>query len=487
MIRFIESVLSSFRKCFSRNGCFKWFAVIVAALMLRGDKLGVTSFIRDLDLSHKCYENLLHFFHSGSYLLSSLRAQWYRIVLEKAPIHKVEGRAVLIGDGVKQSKEALRMPGVKKMVQESETSSKPEYIHGHLFGVVGIIISGLGSMLCLPLKSNIQDGLRAMASWPESEGVIDISGKSHVEQIIEAGFEAAKVIGRSFLVLDRYFLSRPALEILDGQNSSNGTPGDPAVVIVTKGKANCTAYRHPRRKAGAKGRPPKKGKSVKLASLFTQKRFFKEAAVKLYGNDENVSYYCLNLLWGQGLYRELRFVLVKYRGRNSILVSTDTALDPLTIIGLYGVRFSIEESFREFKQQIGGFGYHFWTSSMPKLNHFAKKGTDPLESLSDSHSRKKILETIKAIEAFVFCSSVAMGILQMLALNKKYKDEIKSARYLRTASKDSPSEATVMYYFRKRIFYILARSPQSFVTQFIREKQLWGLLDENETSEKEIA
>ena len=341
MIRFIESVLFSFRKCFSRNGCFKWFVIIVTALMLRGDKLGVTSFIRDLDLSHKCYENLLHFFHSGSYLLSSLRAQWYRIVLKKAPIYKVEGRSILIGDGVKQSKEALRMPGVKKMVQESETSSKPEYIHGHLFGVIGIIISGWNSKFCLPLKSNIQDGLKAMASWPESKGIVDISDKSHVEQIVEAGFEVAKVIGKSFLVLDRYFLSRSALELQDRQNRSLGTSDEQSVVIVTKAKANCTAYRHPRRKAGKKGRPPKKGKSVKLISLFTQKRFFKEATVKLYGNEESVSYYCLNLLWGQGLYRELRFVLVKYHGKYSILVSTDTTLDPLTIIGLYGTRFSI--------------------------------------------------------------------------------------------------------------------------------------------------
>lgn len=487
MIRFIELVLFSFRKCFSRNGCFKWFVIIVTALMLRGDKLGVTSFIRDLDLSHKCYENLLHFFHSGSYLLSSLRAQWYRIVLKKAPIYKVEGRSILIGDGVKQSKEALRMPGVKKMVQESETSSKPEYIHGHLFGVIGIIISGWNSKFCLPLKSNIQDGLKAMASWPESKGIVDISDKSHVEQIVEAGFEVAKVIGKSFLVLDRYFLSRSALELQDRQNRSLGTSDEQSVVIVTKAKANCTAYRHPRRKAGKKGRPPKKGKSVKLISLFTQKRFFKEATVKLYGNEESVSYYCLNLLWGQGLYRELRFVLVKYHGKYSILVSTDTTLDPLTIIGLYGTRFSIEENFREFKQQIGGFSYHFWTSSMPKLNHFAKKGTDPLESLIDTHNREKVLDTVKAIETFVFCSSIAMGILQMLALDKNHKEEIKAARYLRTASKDTPSEATVMYYFRKRLFHILARNPESFVTQFIREKQLWGLPDENDSPEKEIA
>jgi len=46
---------------------------------------------------------------------------------------------------------------------------------------------------------------------------------------------------------------------------------------------------------------------------------------------------------------------------------------------LYSYRFGIESCFRELKQQLGGFGYHFWTRAMPKLNHFKKKRMpDPL-------------------------------------------------------------------------------------------------------------
>jgi len=40
----------------------------------------------------------------------------------------------------------------------------------------------------------------------------------------------------------------------------------------------------------------------------------------LYGKEEKVEYWCLNLLWGVKLYQELRFVLVKYKGIESILV-----------------------------------------------------------------------------------------------------------------------------------------------------------------------
>ena len=32
------------------------------------------------------------------------------------------------------------MLGVKKLVQDSETQSKPEYIHGHMWGGVGVLV-----------------------------------------------------------------------------------------------------------------------------------------------------------------------------------------------------------------------------------------------------------------------------------------------------------------------------------------------------------
>ena len=476
MLKLIESFLIPFRKCFSRLSTFKWFAVSVTALMLRADHLGATSIIRDLGLNLECYESLIHFFHSRAYKLPALRNEWYRQVAGKAPLYKVDGRAVLVGDGVKQCKEAFHMPGVKKMVQESETCSKPEYIHGHLFGAVGVIIGNAQKKFCLPLKINLQDGLGTAASWPEAAGIVDISSGSHIEQMIEAGFEAASQIGRSFFLLDRYFLSRTALVLARRLNRDHLSceNGGNLLEIITKAKTNCIAYRRPYNKKGSKGRPRKRGSSIKVGSLFNQRRFFKDAVVEMYGKKETVSYYSLKLLWGQGLYQELRFVLVEFNGMRSILVSMDTALEPQTIIELYAVRFGIESLFREFKQQMGGFAYHFWTGSLPKLNHFARKeDADPLAHVEDSKSRTKILEAIHAIESFVLCSSIAMGILQILSLDGRHSKKFTEARYLRTYSKEKPSEGTVMYYLRKYVFLILSRNPHSFVTQYIQEKQLW--------------
>ena len=51
----------------------------------------------------------------------------------------------------------------------------------------------------------------------------------------------------------------------------------------------------------------------------------------IYGKEEIISFLCLDLLWGQGLYQELRFVLVQHGDRLSILVSTGLALDATVV------------------------------------------------------------------------------------------------------------------------------------------------------------
>lgn len=467
MFQQIEELIERFRPCFSRRAAFGWFATVVIGFMLRGDRLGVTSVIRDLSLSPRCYESLIHFFHSSAWDPATVRKTWWGMFAEKAPVYRVKKRCILIGDGVKQSKEAFHMAGVKKLIQESENSSKPAFIFGHMFGAVGILVGRKGGKFCAPLQMNIQDGLRAASSWDGA----GISPDSHVVQMVQNACAVAEVVGSAYLLLDRYFLSVPALQALKAHNDS----GSPRVDVVTKAKSNCKAYRKPRADRSRKrGRPRVRGTAVRVSSLFTEKaERFTETSVYMYGERQTVSYYSMDLLWGQKLYQELRFVLVQYEDRQSILVSTDLSLSPKRIIELYAYRFKIEELFREFKQQIGGFAYHFWTSAVPKLNHFAKKNdADPLESVLDDHERKLVLSNIKAIEGFVLFASIAMGCLQLIALDRRSGRQAKNIRYLRTKSPKCPSEGTVMYYARKNIYSLLLQNPDSFITQFIRERQV---------------
>ncbi len=129
MLTFMNEIFAAFRGCFSRTAAFSWFVTIVTGLMVRSDRLGITSVIRDLGLSPRLYETMLHFFRSTSWSLEHLRQTWYKVVQQNAPVYREQGYTILIGDGVKQSKEARFMPGVKKMFQESEDSSKPQYIY----------------------------------------------------------------------------------------------------------------------------------------------------------------------------------------------------------------------------------------------------------------------------------------------------------------------------------------------------------------------
>ena len=62
MLKFIENPLPAFRSCFLRTRAYEWFLVIVSALLVRYDSLGITSFVRALSLDRSLYETMLHFF-----------------------------------------------------------------------------------------------------------------------------------------------------------------------------------------------------------------------------------------------------------------------------------------------------------------------------------------------------------------------------------------------------------------------------------------
>lgn len=433
--------------------------------MLRTDHLGVTSVIRDLALRGDCYETMIHFFRAASWTLDGLRLMWFRVVQEHTDLYKEDGFTVLIGDGVKQAKEGRFMPAVKKLFQESENSSKPEYIFGHMFGGLGVLAGTASKWFCIPLSIRLHDGLQPTADW-EGSG---ITAASHVIRMVEDAYRAAAVFGKSLLLLDRYFLSVPALERLAQLN----VEGSAQMEIITKAKGNCVAYEAPPAKKPGRGRPPKKGTPVKLMGLFLSRaHLFQETVLDLYGKKEKVRFYCTDLLWGQKLYRPLRFVLVEYRGIKSILVSTSLSIPPETVIRLYSYRFRIECCFRELKQQVGCFCYHFWTKSMPRLNHYQKKGAaHPLDAVVETKTRRKIMKTVQATECHVMLSVIAMGVLQMVALKFSGQMEVAKFRYLRTPSLAIVSEATVMCYLRKDIFRLMAKNPTLCVTRIITDKQ----------------
>ena len=464
MWNWLNEILVSCRKCFRREASFKWFVVVVIGLMIGQEHLGITSIVRELYLNPRHYDTMLHLFRSSAWNMGLLGDWWIRIVLQSGLLFLEEGMPILIGDGVKKSKEAKKMPCVKRMHQDSENSSTPSYMFGHMFGAIGVLVGSLGKLFCVPLSLRIHDGDAQIKQWTGS----DSTPESHVVRIIHEASQVAARLGKSILLLDRYYLSVPGLTAWI-KNEANA--GCPLLSLVMRAKGNPAAYGEPIQKPG-RGRPRKKGVKIKVGDLFESCRdAFTQAKVTLYGKEETISYLCRDLLWGQKLYQKLRFVLVICGNTKSIFVSTDLTLSPEQIIRLYGYRFKIECCFRELKQVIAGFTYRFWTCAMPKLNRYAKSGTDPLQTVTDEKDKARVLAAFMAVERFVMTACVALGLLQLCAL--RFAPEINASplRWLRTHSNGVPSEATTAHFMRKTIFYRSASTSLLPIFQFISDRQ----------------
>ena len=245
--------------------------------MTRLDSLGVISIIRALSIHPGKYGSLTHFFRFTAFSLQPLKQAWHHLVQKDGRLYTLNGRPLLIGDGIKQPKEGRHMSGVKKLFQESEDSSKPAYIFGHMYGGVVAVIHREDQYFAAPLDLNIQDGLAEISLW--NQGSL-LRSDSHVVQMIRNGHEAASSFDPSYMALDRYFLTVPALEKLNALNQEK-----PLLHIITRAKASCVAYELPPvSDTPHRGRPRKKGDSVKLNTHFESRAFeFTRAEAMAYG------------------------------------------------------------------------------------------------------------------------------------------------------------------------------------------------------------
>ena len=475
MWKFIDESLMKFNVCFSRVAAFRWFVTIVVGLMVCTEHMGVTSIIRALGINPIFYPSMLHFFRASSWTLESVQRVWVGIVAASVQGYKVNDMLVLVGDGIKVSKEGRKMPGVKKLHQESGNSAKPEYIHGHMFGAIGMLINNGEKFFCNLLSMRIHNGNEVVGKWAGDK----YAEESHVVRIVREAFGVALQIGKKcILVLDSYYLSEPALSLLAELVLESGNA---LLTIVTKAKKSVVAWEKPSVRKG-RGAPQKRGEKIKLWSLFTSETaVFTKVKVSLYGKMQEVEYLVKDLLWSEGDYFKLRFVLVKWDTSQVILVCNNVLLTPERIIELYGLRFKIECSFRAFKQVVAGFAYRFWTSVMPKLNLFAKNDIfrEAVEAVTDKKMQARIVSAFVATERFVLIAIIVLGILQMAALS--FGKEIYESAFfwMRTKRDDTPSEAVTANFMRKTIFQSFYFSPNLNISRIIQTRLLERSADDD--------
>ncbi|MCL1803403.1 MAG: hypothetical protein FWG30_07165 [Eubacteriaceae bacterium] len=450
-MKFADRILSKLRPAFSREAAFKWFACIAIAFLCGLGNGGMAGIVRALSLRFGCYCSIEHFFRSTAFCAETLLLYWARAVRELAPLFRLgDGRAVLIGDGVKQAHEGSHMPGVKKHSQQSENSSEPSFIYGHLWGGLGILAEAGALSYCIPLSLTIQNGLAEAFGWIGREERTD----SHVVQSVRALCEAAQEIsGGAVGVLDAYFMSVGAVKMA----KEYGTD------LIMRAKPSYVGYERPAElQPGEKrkpGRPRKTGESVKLSSVFeSDKASFIAAKAVLYGKEETVLIHSKKLLWGKGLNEELLFVFAITGSGQIVLGCTDTEMPAETALELYSRRFSIESAFKALKQTLNCFGAQFWTKAMPKLDRYAKKGAlSPLEAVKDPKDQEKILRAVEAAERFAAIACIALGTLQMVSMKYAQAGTVPAMRFVRTAHGSAPSVESVAAGFRA----LLGLSPDS--------------------------
>ena len=441
------------RPAFSRLRTFMWFATAVAGLTVRMELLGVTSIVRALNLRPGLYTKLLDHFHSSGVKLDRLSVLWAQAVLRLFPSPvRVNGRLVLVGDGIKAPKRGKKMPAVKLLHQQSESNTKPEYIMGHSMQAVGLLVHAAKSVFSVPLAVRIHEGL----VWSNRDK------RTLLDKMLGL-LEILAINVPFYFVADAYYAAGKMVTGLLEQGNH----------LVTRVKSNAVAYAPASRKKGRKtrGRPKTYGKKIKLKSLLANVNAMQQVASPVYGeNNVTLRYRVHDLLW-RPAGRLVRFVVVVHPTRGScILMCTDTSLSAVDIIHLYGLRFKIECSFKQAVRQIGTFAYHFWMKDMTPLRHH--NGNQYLHRKSADY-RDRVKRKMRAYHAFIQAGVVAQGLLQYLALvtPKLVWDSFGS--WLRTIRPGiAPSEFVVANALRQTLpEFLLAPAKSDSLAKFIADRQ----------------
>lgn len=438
------------RPAFSHTCTFLWFAVAVAGLTVRTEMLGVTSIVRALRLRPCTYDALLRHFHSNAVRLDVLSSLWAKTVLRLFPTAlRINGRRVLVGDGIKIAKRGKKMPGVKLLHQQSE--NKAEFIMGHSLQAVSLLVLADQSVVAVPLILRIHEGI----VWSNRHWKTLLDKMLSLLGIVDIG-EAFYFVG------DAYYAAR---KIIVGLRQYDNH-------MVTRVKSNAVAHT-PYEHQGPKkrGRPRLYGERIALVSLLKDRKTMQQMASPVYGEQNVLLRYVVRDLRWRPAKNLVRFVAVEHPNRGScILMCTDTTLDAGEIIRLYGLRWKIEHSFKQAVHRIGSFAYHFWMKTMTPLQR--DNGDQHLHRKPLAY-RQAVKRKLHAYHVFLAAGVVAQGLLQYLSVAYPKRVWNSFGSWLRTIRPGiPPSEFVTAEALRRTLPDFLMRyADQHALAKFITQRQ----------------
>ena len=189
-----------------------------------------------------------------------------------------------------------------------------------------------------------------------------------------------------------------------------------------------------------------------------------------------VYYQCFEFYWDSAEEMVL-FVLTQLpTGKQIILLSSDLNLTGAEVIEVYGWRFKIEVSFRTLIQLLGGFCYRFWLKSMKTVSKWPQNLT---LANYDEDFQRQVTRKVEAFERFINLNAIALGLLQVLALEMPSHVWTHFPLWFRTLPKHGyPSEQIVRLSLQNQQEMNLSRSMPALL--------LAKLLDDKNESPKEL-
>lgn len=440
------------RSACSRKRTFLWMAAVIAAMSVRGDLAGVTSFVRALGLRSSCYERMLGVFHSNALSLEALTKLWVALIFKRAPgLLRVKGRFVLVGDGIKVGKSGRKMPAVKRLHQESESNTKPEFIMGHSIQAVSVLAQGLSSVFAIPLSARIHEGV--VFNNNDKRTLLDKMVLLLNSLCVEASY---------YFAADAYYAAAKIIHgLLAGGNH-----------LIARVRKNAVAYEPAAEPEGGRqrGRPRKYGKKIKLIDLFERAQDMEEVKSPVYGEKGvTIQIASYDLLWrNAGLL--VRFVVVIHPTRGRILLMcTDLDLSASEILRIYSLRFKIEVSFKQALHVVGAYAYHFWMARMDPLK---RNGGNQHLHRKDQDYRDRIRRKINAYHLHMQLGIIAQGVLQCLSMSVSELVWSSFGSWIRTIRPGlCPSENVTSIALRNTLPNFLGESPPDVeIVSFLRDR-----------------
>lgn len=443
------SVVAPLRQTCRDKRTFLWLCAALAGLCVRPDLLGVSSTVRALGLAARCYDRLLDFFHSPAIEPDTLSRLWTAVALQRFSPHRLGGRLVLLGDGIKIPKSGRKMPAVKRLHQASENNTKPEFIMGHSIQVVSLLAVAAGSFVAVPLSGRIHEGVK-------------FTNRDR------------RTLTQKFCTLaDSLGITEPVVMIADAYYACTTVASwalARGCTLISRLRRNAVAFEPAPKPDGPRrrGRPRLYGQKIKLRTLFDlTTEPWQQVDSPVYGErGVHLRFLCRDLLW-RPLRRRVRFVLVDHPSRGRcIFFSTDLSLCAIDIISGYGLRFKIELSFKQAVRVLGAYSYHFWMRGMQRIS--CNSGTQFMHRRSERY-RAAVRRKLAAYDRHIQIGLIAQGLLQYLAVSFPQRVWSCFGSWLRTIRPGiPPSELVTAAALRNSLpDFLLNSHTTSIFTKFI--------------------